>query len=76
MTALKILLVTLLYAGLARWEWSSIRQNPVREKVLWGLLYIVVYACSLLVWIAPETPGPTQWVSSVLHPLGKLLEKG
>lgn len=76
MTVLNAILIMLLYGGLAFSEWKRGRGVSRRGNLLLLGLYAAVCACSLIVLAAPRTPGPTQWISAVLRPLGQLLEKG
>lgn len=69
-----ILFITLL-AGLIIWfEWSQLKANGKKEKIVVFVITGMAYTVALLKMYFPHLPGPTELLEVIYKPLSKLLE--
>ncbi|NWL89118.1 MULTISPECIES: hypothetical protein [unclassified Paenibacillus] len=66
---LMILIMTLLVILL---EWKGLKTRPIRDKVVFISLLLLVLGLSML--DLPNTPGPTTLILLIYKPLERLLE--
>ncbi|WHY88641.1 hypothetical protein QNH39_12720 [Neobacillus novalis] len=55
-------------------EWRKLYPNQKKEKRLLVTLTAISLLLAILLLYFPEIPGPTQMISSLFFPLGKMLK--
>ncbi|MEK3868744.1 MULTISPECIES: hypothetical protein [unclassified Paenibacillus] len=64
--------VTISALLIARLEWRKLKEKPVRDKVVFAFLLLLVWVLSM--FDLPNTPGPTTALMFIFKPFRGLVE--
>lgn len=55
-------------------QWPKLQKNQKKEKVTIILITAIGWVLSILLFLFPDLPGPTQLVDQLFRPLGQMIE--
>lgn len=67
--------ITVSVVLIALFEWPKMNRNQKKEKITFVTLSAMGWILAILLLFFPDMAGPTQMISWLFKPLGKLLEK-
>lgn len=75
MTWISVVGITLCVVLITLYELPKIKKSQKKEKTAFVTLTAMGWMLGILLLFFPDLPGPTQLISKIFHPLGKILEK-
>lgn len=75
MKIISVLLIIVIAALIALYEWPRINEGQKKEKRVFGALMLGAVTLAILVVYFPEMPGPTELVQLIFKPFGGLIGK-
>ncbi|OZB98752.1 hypothetical protein [Paenibacillus sp. XY044] len=69
MIVLKLLGVTLLFAAVFLYDFSSVDPKKKKERAAIAVIISAGWLVAVLLLFAPGLPGPTEWINQVTKPI-------